>query len=161
MTKILGIDPGTRITGYGIIQNGKLIDFGCIRPPPSLPLNERYCWIHKGVLSLIDRFQPDVVVIEAQYVSHNVSSAMKLGQARGVAVLAATLHGIPVFEYTASRAKKAVVGTGRASKLQVQKMTAQLLGLKEVPKPEDAADALALAICHSHVGRCTNISKAR
>ena len=160
MTKILGVDPGTRITGYGIIEDGKLIDFGCIRPPASLPLNERYGVIHRGILALIQKFQPDVFVTETQYVSKNVSSAMKLGMARGVAVLAATLHEIPVFEYAPSRAKKAVVGNGQASKEQVQRMTAHLLGLKEVPKPEDAADALALAICHSHVNKCTNILKA-
>ncbi|MCH9611472.1 MAG: Crossover junction endodeoxyribonuclease RuvC [Chlamydiales bacterium] len=161
MSRILGIDPGTRITGYGIIEDGKLVDFGCIRPPTSLPLHERYAVIHRGVLALIKKFEPRSFAIETQYVSKNVSSAMKLGMARGVAVLAATLHEIPVFEYAPSRAKRAVVGNGAASKEQVQEMTARLLGLKEVPKPEDAADALALAICHSHTERCTNISKGR
>lgn len=153
-SRILGVDPGTRITGYGIIEEGKLIDFGCIRPPPSLPLHERYLVIHKGILHLIKTHSPTAFVIETQYVSRNVSSAMKLGMARGVAVLAATLCEIPVFEYTPSRAKKAVVGNGAASKQQVQQMIAHLLGLKQVPEPEDAADALALAICHSHIRGC-------
>lgn len=161
MTRILAIDPGTTITGYGIIEEEGLVDYGCIRPPASKPLHERYAIIHRAILALIDRFSPSAFVIETQYVSKNVSSAMKLGQARGVAVLAATLREIPIFEYAPSQAKKAVVGNGAASKKQVQTMVAHLLKLKKIPEPEDAADALALAICHSHERRCTNILKGR
>jgi crossover junction endodeoxyribonuclease RuvC len=151
---ILGIDPGTAITGWGVIKDkgGKLepIDFGCIRPKASLPLSQRYLTLHEGLRVLIDRFSPSALAIETQFVQKNVQSAMKLGMARGVIILAATLKGIPVFEYTPTQVKKSVTGRGQASKYQVQGMIATLLGLTTLPEPEDAADALACAICHHH-----------
>ncbi|MCP5469051.1 MAG: crossover junction endodeoxyribonuclease RuvC [Chlamydiales bacterium] len=149
---ILGIDPGTRITGFGVISaegnRVTLIDYGCIRPPASMPLNERYRILHEGVLALVEKYEPTACVLETQYVSRNVQSALKLGQAKGVALLAASLREIPIFEYAPSVAKLAVVGNGRASKEQVQRMVMHLLSLREPPTPEDAADALALALCH-------------
>lgn len=151
---IIGVDPGTRITGYGVIsiQRGQLtpIDFGCIRPPATQELPIRYKILFEGISLLLDRHRPDALAVETQFVHKNVPSAIKLGMARGVIILAATLREIPVFEYPPTRAKKAVVGTGKASKGQVQRMVAALLSLANLPEPEDAADALALAICHSH-----------
>lgn len=151
---ILGIDPGTRITGYGLIQTDHFkhepIDFGCIRPPAHLEHAHRYLALFNALEELIDKYAPEAVAIETQFVYKNVQSAIKLGMARAVATLAATRRKIPVFEYAPKKAKLAVVGTGSASKEQVQRMVQLLLSLSEVPKPEDAADALALAICHAH-----------
>lgn len=151
---ILGIDPGTRITGYGIIETNLRIhsplDFGCIRPPATLSLHERYAVIHEGIEHLLDAYPIEAVSVETQFVSRNAQSAIKLGMARGVAILAATKRKIPVFEYAPKKAKLAVVGTGTATKEQVQRMMQTLLHLKELPKPEDAADALALAIAHAN-----------
>ncbi len=151
---ILGIDPGTRITGYGIIETDSHsfipLDYGCIRPPSKLPLHERYCIIHEGIEHLLDAFPIDAVAVESQFMSRNAQSALKLGMARGVAILAATKRKIPIFEYAPKKAKLAVVGNGSASKEQVQRMMQALLHLKAPPEPEDAADALALAICHAN-----------
>lgn len=150
---ILGVDPGTTITGYGIIlvKQGKIttLDFGCIRPPPSLPLEKRYLIIYESLQNLIDKHKPTAISVETQFVKKNVLSAMKLGMARGMALLAAAKNDIPIFEYAPKKAKLAVVGNGSASKEQVQKMIQLLLSLPTPPQPEDAADALALAICHA------------
>lgn len=151
---ILGIDPGTRVTGYGVIETNlrtySPLDFGCIRPPATLSLHERYVVIHEGIEHLLDTYPIEAVSVETQFVSRNAQSAIKLGMARGVAILAATKRKIPVFEYAPKKAKLAIVGTGTASKEQVQRMMQTLLHLKELPKPEDAADALALAITHAN-----------
>lgn len=150
---IIGIDPGTIITGYGIIavDDGvcRAIDYGCIRPPSGHKLSDRYLVIFEAVEALLERHRPQALVVETQYVSKNVQSAIKLGMARGIIVLAAKRKGVPVFEYAPTKAKSAVVGTGKASKHQVQGMVKLLLNLAEVPTPEDAADALALALCHA------------
>lgn len=150
---ILGIDPGTVITGYGIIEStgGKIVplDYGAITPPKKLELPARYLIIHEAIEKLIDTFSPTAVSIETQFVGKNVQSAIKLGMARGVAILAAAKRKIPIFEYAPKKAKAAVVGSGTASKMQVQKMIQMLLSLSEIPQPEDAADGLALAICHA------------
>lgn len=150
---ILGIDPGTRVTGFGLILVDErrcfsAIDYGCIRPPAAELLSQRYKILYKAIEALIEKYQPDAVVVETQYIHKNPQSGIKLGMARGMVVLAATLREIPIFEYAPSRAKQAVVGTGRASKQQVQAMVQRLLSLSKRPEPEDAADALALAICH-------------
>jgi crossover junction endodeoxyribonuclease RuvC len=151
---ILGVDPGTRITGYGIIsmhhQVCDLLDYGCIRPPPNLKLSERYLVIFDSIEELIAKHQPHVLVVETQYVHKNVQSALKLGMARGAVMIAAKRKGLSVFEYAPTVAKRAVVGNGKASKFQVQRMVQSLLKLASPPQPEDAADALALAICHAH-----------
>jgi crossover junction endodeoxyribonuclease RuvC len=154
---ILGIDPGTRITGYGLIRiagnSYTALDYGCIRPPEKQKLTDRYLVIFNGIETLIEKFKPDVLVVETQFVQKNVQSALKLGMARGIAIIAAKRRGIPIFEYSPTRAKKAVVGTGKASKFQVQGMVQRHLNLAKAPEPEDAADALALAICHAHAKR--------
>jgi len=151
---ILGIDPGTRITGYGVIRRGERelepLDFGCIRPPANLELPERYKIIFEGVERLLEKFCPGAMAIESQFVMKNVQSALKLGMAKGMVLLAAARYKIPLFEYTPKKAKLAVVGNGGANKWQVQKMVQNLLRLPKLPEPEDAADALALAICCAH-----------
>ncbi len=130
------------------------IDYGCISPPVKEPLSYRYKVIFEAILSLLEKYQPDAMAVETQYIAKNPQSVMKLGMAKGMAVLAASLRDIPVFEYAPSRAKKSVVGSGRASKVQVQAMVGRLLRLPKPPHPEDAADALALAICHGNT--CQN-----
>ncbi len=153
---ILGIDPGTAVTGFGIIRIDtqlKPIEFGCIRPPRSKLNSQRYKIIFEALCSLIEKHKPTACVVEKQYVDKNVQSAITLGIARGMAILAATLHEIPIFEYAPTRAKKAVSGTGRASKQQVEAMIRRLLSLGTTTIAEDAADALALAICHAHTAK--------
>lgn len=147
---ILGIDPGTRITGYGVISFEKplkAIDFGCIRPPAKLPLEKRYQIIFESLEMLIEKFNPKIIAVESQFVMKNVQSALKLGSAKGMVLLAAARKDIQVLEFTPRKAKLAVVGTGAASKFQVQKMIQSLLSLPTLPEPEDAADALSLAVC--------------
>ena len=167
---ILGIDPGTRVTGYGIIvakqHSLEALDFGCIRPSANLSLHDKYLMLHKGVTELLLAYKPEVLAIETQFFKLNFQTAMKLGMARGAIILAARLNGIEVAEYSPSNAKKAITGTGRASKEQVQGMTQKLLCLAQLPTPEDAADALSIAICHAHrinhKGKlCTLTSKVR
>lgn len=151
MGVILGIDPGTLVTGYGLIdKDGRPIDFGCIRPPPSLELPMRYKIIFDGVEALIERHNPSAIAVESQFVMKNPQSAIKLGMAKGMVYLAAARRNIPIYEYAPKKAKLAVVGRGGATKLQVQKMIQALLRLPQIPEPEDAADALALAICCAH-----------
>jgi crossover junction endodeoxyribonuclease RuvC len=148
---LLGIDPGTRITGYGLITSEmEVLDFGCIRPPPKDPLEMRYKVIFESVEMILQTHKPDAIAIESQFVLKNVQSAMKLGMAKGMVLLAAARKNIPIFEFAPKKAKRAVVGVGSASKLQVQHMIQRLLKLPKLPEPEDAADALALAICLSH-----------
>lgn len=153
--KILAIDPGTIVTGYGVISaNGNIFhahDYGCIKPPVSYKLSDRYHIIDQSIESLILQHAPDVLVVETQYIAKgkSISSVIKLGMARGVAIVAAKRQKLCVYVYTPSEAKRAVVGNGQASKEQVQGMIQRLFGLEELP-PQDAADALALAICHAN-----------
>lgn len=150
---ILGIDPGTRVSGYGLISLQGYhyipVDYGCIRPPPHFKLSERYLVIYDSIEELIERYRPAVLVVETQFMHKNFQSSLKLGMARGVVMIAAKKKGLPIFEYAPAQAKRAVVGNGRASKFQVQGMIQRLLKLPTPPQPEDAADALALAICHA------------
>lgn len=150
---IIGIDPGTQVTGYGVIEcidsNYRAIDFGCVRPPATLKLSDRYLIISNSIEELLEKYHPQALVVETQYVHKNIQSAIKLGMARGVIIVAARRKGVSVYEYAPTKAKCAVVGNGRASKFQVQGMVKLLLNLDKIPTPEDAADALALAICHA------------
>ena len=150
----IGIDPGTLKTGYGIIAVAgavyRAIDYGCITPPPKEMLSKRYLIIFNAIEELLERYRPEALAVETQYVDKNVQSALKLGQARGMAIIAARRKGIPIYEYAPTQAKKAVVGKGGASKAQVQAMVQVLLELKTAPTPHDAADALAIALCHAH-----------
>ena len=154
MPLILGIDPGSRKTGYGVIntQSGKseYIASGVIRIPEQYTLPERLKVIFASVSELIERYIPQEFAIENVFMAKSAGSALKLGQARGAAIVAATYHDLPVAEYEARKVKQAVVGTGGADKLQVQHMVKTLLKLKSTPQ-EDAADALAIAICHANM----------
>lgn len=151
---IIGIDPGTRITGYGVIalasRSPTPLDFGCIKPPPKASLSRRYLIIFQALQSLLDKHKPIAIAIESQFVYKNVASSTKLSMAKAVALIAAEERGIPIFEYSPRKAKQAVTGRGGASKSEVQKMIQRLLQLSCLPEPEDAADALALALCHAH-----------
>ncbi|QSX31616.1 MULTISPECIES: crossover junction endodeoxyribonuclease RuvC [Shewanella] len=152
MAIILGVDPGSRITGYGIIQcqgrHQQYLGSGCIRTQSEdLPL--RLKQIFDGLTEIIRQYQPTEFAIERVFLAKNADSALKLGQARGAAIVAATVAGLPVSEYSATQIKSAVVGTGRAQKAQVQHMIQQLLKLPAAPQA-DAADALGVAMCHYH-----------
>lgn len=153
--KILGIDPGSRATGYGLIrlEGNRLhhIDNGVIRPPEKADLAQRLLHIYQGLQAVINQYDPDCSSIEQVFMSKNAQSALKLGQARGVAMLAAASAELDVAEYSPLQIKSAVVGYGRASKSQVQHMVKALLNLPEIAQ-EDASDALAIAICHAHTG---------
>jgi len=151
---VLGIDPGMAIVGYGVVEKKnrilRPIDYGAITTPPTMEIPQRLVTIYDAVQELIARFRPDEVAIEELFFNKNVKTAITVGHARGVAVLAAAKTGLDLYEYTPLQVKQSVVGYGRAEKSQVQQMVKALLGLKEIPKPDDAADALAVAICHIH-----------
>lgn len=150
---IIGIDPGTAVTGFGIVDsNGsrhRCLDFGAVILPPKKPMPERLALLHSKLCELIDKHPLQALALEDLFHAVNVQSAMKLSQARGVIMLAAAQRGIPVFEYSPLEVKNAVVGYGRAEKSQVQVMVSRLLGLTRLPEPFDAADALAVALCHA------------
>lgn len=151
MSLILGIDPGSRITGYGIINSvglkNEYVTSGCIRMPAVNSLPEKLEEIFNGITQIIEQYSPQEMAIEEVFMAKNADSALKLGQARGVAIVAAKLQGLPVSEYAAKKVKQAVVGTGAAGKEQVQHMVRVLLNLPGNPQ-QDAADALAIALCH-------------
>lgn len=153
--RVLGIDPGSRSTGYGVIeQRGSELVYvasGCIRPAGGTFV-ERLGEIYRGMSELVSQFEPDQVAIEEVFIAVNPSSSLKLGQARGVAIAAVVARDLPVAEYAARRVKQAVVGTGRATKEQVQHMVRVILRLPGSPSA-DAADALAIAICHVNTAR--------
>jgi len=148
----MGIDPGTRIVGYGIIETvGSRIvpvTFGTIRTNPRQDYAHRLRAIFDGLARILREQQPDEIAIEEAFYGKSVSAALRMGEGRGVAIIAAALSEKPLFQYSPAEVKKAVVGNGRAHKSQVQEMIRMLLGLRQVPEPEDAADALAVAICH-------------
>lgn len=152
MTLILGIDPGSRITGYGVVRdNGRSCEYvasGCIRTG-SGELAQRLDAVYSGLYEIIRSYQPDLMSIEQVFMARNPDSALKLGQARGAAIVAATQNGLQVSEYSATQIKSALVGTGRAAKEQVQMMVMHLLQLTQKPQI-DASDALAVALCHAH-----------
>ena len=151
--RVLGVDPGSRITGYGIIvkEGNRLIhvDNGAIFTDSRKDFSLRLLTIYRGLTEVVDRYRPDAMAVENIFFATNVQSALKLGQARGAAIVAGVNAGLPIYEYTALQVKQAVVGHGRAAKEQVQKMLQALLRLPETAQ-EDASDALAVAICHAH-----------
>ncbi len=151
---ILGIDPGYAIVGCGVVRyernNFSLIGYGAITTDKDTPFNKRLKKIYDDLKELLERFKPDAVSIERLYFNTNQKTAIDVAQARGVIVLAIEEMGIPIFEYTPLQVKQSIVGYGRAEKQQVQEMTKMFLHLDKIPKPDDAADALALAICHGH-----------
>jgi crossover junction endodeoxyribonuclease RuvC len=158
--KVFGIDPGSERTGFGCVDSDgrrhRLVRCGAITAGSGAAFAERLSRIYRALVDELDACRPDCVAIESLFYATNVRSALKLGHARGVAMLAAVESGVPVLEYTPAEIKRAVVGYGRAEKGQVQQMVKLLLGLDRVPSPHDAADALAVAICHLHQsGRLT------
>lgn len=152
--RILGIDPGIAIVGFGFIdqQGSKLtpVQYGCIKTEANSDPSLRLKQIYEAIEQLIDKYKPDAVAIEKLFFNRNVTTALTVGQARGVLMLAAAQRDITVAEYTPLQVKQAVVGYGKAEKHQVQDMVKLLLNLQQVPKPDDVADALAIAICHAH-----------
>jgi crossover junction endodeoxyribonuclease RuvC len=161
--RVLGIDPGTLTSGYGVVaeEDHKLFHVvsGGISPSAKQPFPKRLKKIYEELVKIIDKHHPHVIVVEDIFVSKNIKSALKLGHARGVAILAAMNAGLPVFEYTPLEVKLAVVGNGKAEKKQVQLMVKTILDMPKVPHPADAADALAAAICHIHSSRLREILK--
>ena len=163
MTRILGVDPGLTRCGVGVVDLGKsrktsLIHVGVIESPKTAELDMRIGLIGKELEALIVRFSPDVVAIERVFSQQNLSSVMGTAQVAGVAIFLAHKHGVPIAMHTPTEVKAAVTGSGRAGKAQVGAMVAKLLGLKEIPKPADAADALAIAICQGFRGSNTSDS---
>ena len=151
---VLGIDPGTARTGYGIVaREGSqltMIDYGCIETVNDRPLEARLLIIHEALTDLLDTHRPEAVGVERLFFNKNVQTAFAVGQARGVVLLAAAQHGLPLFEYGPHEVKLAVTGYGRAAKDQVQRMVQAVLAMSELPRPDDAADALAVAVCTAH-----------
>ncbi len=153
--RILGIDTGTNIAGYGIVDTFhggrlKVIDYGVIRASAKDTFPLRLKNIYEGLTNIIKKHKPDHVAVEEIFYGKNVRTALRIGEGRGIALLSAAEANLPVSEYAATVVKKAVVGSGNAHKSQVQTMVKIILNLSELPKPFDAADALAIAICHSH-----------
>jgi len=151
---ILGIDPGTATTGFGLIKKDKsklkILKYGLITTPANLSTAERLGILNKELNSLLKKYKPEIVAVEDIFFFKNLKTAIKVSQARGVILLTIAKLKIPIVEYTPLQIKQAVACYGRAEKIQVQKMVKILLGLKEIPKPDDAADALAVAICCAH-----------
>lgn len=152
--RILGIDPGYAIVGYGVLDYDRnkfsVVNYGAITTEAGKPFDSRLKEIYDDMCSLLDMAKPDCMSIERLYFTNNKTTGIDVAQARGVIMLAAAQRGIEIYEYTPLQVKQAVVGYGRAEKHQVQEMVKNILNLKEVPKPDDTADAVALAICHGH-----------
>lgn len=151
---ILGFDPGTATTGFGVVESVndvlRPIDVGVILTPADMPIEERLLSIYTDVNTLLDKYNPDTVATERLFFDRNVTNALSVGRAIGVILLAVAQRNLPWMEYTPMQVKTSVTGYGGADKNQIQQMVVRLLGLAEVPKPDDAADALAIAICHAH-----------
>jgi len=151
--RILGIDPGVAIVGFGVVDHekgqSKMVQYGAINTQAGLPLATRLVQIESDLKQLIDHFQPDEISIEELFFSKNITTGIAVAHARGVILCTAEKCGIPIYEYTPMQVKQAVVGYGLAEKHQVMDMVRRLLKLKAIPKPDDAADALAIALCHA------------
>ena len=163
---VLGIDPGTAITGYGLVREDDeglaLVGYGVITTPAGQPLPERLQTIYRGLADVIREHQPEQAAVEELFFSRNVRTALSVGHARGVVLLALADAGLQVYEYKPLEVKQAITGYGGADKQQVQEMVRMLLDLERVPQPDDAADAVAVAVCHIHSARMAAlIAKAR
>lgn len=152
--RIIGIDPGYAIVGFGILEYNRaqfqVVDYGAVTTPADMDFNSRLLEIYNDLCYILDKFRPDFLAIERLYFTSNQKTAIDVAQARGIVLLAARQRNIEVFEYTPLQVKQSVTGYGKAVKKQVQEMTTRILKLPEIPKPDDTADALAIAICHAH-----------
>ncbi len=162
---MIGIDPGTATTGYGLIEENldgslRMVDYGAIVTTPEMPMPQRLLALHHDLRRIIDLHRPQTGAVEKLFFHNNVTTAISVGQARGVVLLALAETDLSVAEYTPLEVKQAVVGYGGAEKNQVQKMVQALLGLTEIPSPDDAADALAVAICHLHSARIRQLEQS-
>ena len=159
--RILGIDPGTITMGYGAIESSgdktALVDCGALVSQARSPIEERLSFLYNGITEIIHRFQPDAMAIEQPFMAKNVKSALAIGRAQAVAILAAANQRIPNYEYTPTQVKQRVANYGASSKEQIQEMVRLQLGLSQVPQPNDAADALAVAICHLQETHLSNL----
>lgn len=150
--RIIGIDPGTALLGFGVIDadnDPELVDFGAVETVVGVPMPDRLLFLYDAITKLIAQYQPDVMSVEQLFFARNVTTAITVGQARGVALLAAAQAKLGVVEYTPSQVKHAIAGYGKADKQQMQEMVRILLGMEYAPQPDDAADALAVALCHA------------
>ena len=161
---VLGIDPGTATTGFGVVeaQGSRLraIEYGIISTPANMDMPARLCLIHESLNRIIDQYQPQTAAVEQIFYHRNAKTVITVAQSRGVILFTGASRGIKVCEYTPLQVKQSVVGYGQAEKRQVQMMVQKILGLKEIPKPDDAADALAIAICHLHAQRIERIYRS-
>lgn len=152
--RIIGIDPGYAIVGFGVIEYDRarfsVVDYGAVTTPAGMDFNSRLLEIYNDLCYILDKFRPEYMAIERLYFTSNQKTAIDVAQARGIVLLAARQRNIEVFEYTPLQVKQSVTGYGKAIKKQVQEMTTRILKLDEIPKPDDTADALAIAICHAH-----------
>ena len=150
---ILGIDPGIAIVGYGLVryENNRFtpIDYGAIETHASTPTVDRLIQVHEGLYRIVEQYKPDVAAIEELFFQHNQTTIINVAQARGALLMALARHKIPIFEYTPMQVKQSVVGYGKAEKRQVMDMTRRLLKMEKMPRPDDAADAIAIALCHA------------
>jgi len=155
--RILGIDPGYAIVGFGVLDydgvNFSPIEYGAVLTEAGVPFPERLRAIHEDIEFIFNKFKPDCMAIERLYFTTNQKTAIDVAQARGITVLSAAIRNVPVSEYTPLQVKLSVTGYGKAEKKQVMEMTKSILGLAQIPKPDDAADALAIAVCHGHTVR--------
>ncbi len=160
---ILGLDPGLATTGYGLVEGEhgdiRAITYGVITTPAGTPIGERLAQLHRGVTELLERYQPEAAAVEELFFATNARTAIMVGEGRGVILLALAQAGVSVAEYTPLQIKQAVTGYGLADKVQVQQMVQLLLSLESPPRPDDAADALAVAICHYHAWRYTELAQ--
>ena len=159
--RVLGIDPGYNIVGFGVVEsNGnRVIDYGIITTPKEMPMSERLLTIYKAMKEIVENFKPEQVAFEELFFNHNQTTAVPVAQARGVAVLACKEYTENLYEYTPLQIKQALTGIGRAEKKQVQFMVKSILGLDSIPRPDDAADALAVALCHIQTNNILNDNK--
>lgn len=155
---VLGIDPGYNIVGFGVVEsNGnRVIDYGVITTPKEMPMSERLHTIYRATKELVENFRPDEVAFEELFFNHNQTTAVAVAEARGVSILACKQYTDRLYEYTPLQIKQALTGIGRAEKKQVQFMVKSILGLESTPKPDDAADALAVALCHIQTNNTLN-----
>ncbi|TAH62994.1 MAG: crossover junction endodeoxyribonuclease RuvC [Gottschalkiaceae bacterium] len=162
---IFGVDPGIAIVGYGVLEykgnKFNVIDYGAIQTSNEYTFPERLKIVYDELTELLDKYKPDALAIEELFFNKNAKTAIIIGQARGAQILAAVNKGIEIYEYTPLQVKQGVVGYGRADKRQIQEMVKILLNLEKIPKPDDVADALAVAICHAHSGNFSDMFKMK